>query len=162
MANAAPATVYLETSVISYLAARPSRDLLVAAHQEVSHRWWEERRKAYELYVSQLVENEIRKGDPTEIENRAALIDGIASLEITEEAIALAESFVTGRAVPSKAEDDAVHIAIATIRGMDFLLTWNMSHMANATVRRRIDKLCESAGLVPPIICTPEELMEER
>lgn len=111
--------------------------------------------------MSQLVENEIRKGDSTEIEKRVALIDGIASLEITEEAIALAESFVIGRAVPSKAEDDAVHIATATIRGMDFLLTWNMSHMANATVRRRIDKLCENAGLVPPIICMPEELMEE-
>lgn len=162
MPNESLPTVYLETSVISYLTARPSRDLLVAAHQQVTHRWWDERRDDFQLYISQVVDNEIRKGDPNEIEKRLALVSGIDSIEITIEAADLAKILLDQRAMPAKAEDDAVHVALATLRGIDYLTTWNMKHLANATVRRRIDKLCERFGYVPPAICTPEELFGVR
>ena len=154
-------TVYLETSVISYLAARPSRDLIIAAHQEVTHRWWENRRQEYQLFISQLVDNEIRRGDSREVEKRVTLIAELASIELTEEAADLAELFLTHRALPQNAADDAVHIALATIRGIEFLATWNLKHMANAAIRRRIDMICENFGLVPPVICTPEEFLGE-
>jgi predicted nucleic acid-binding protein len=162
MPNEPLPTLYLETTVISYQVARPSRDLVIAAHQECTHRWWEVRRTEYQLFISRLVENEIRKGDPAEVEKRIALIAGLASLEITEDVAELAESFLIQRALPRNAADDAVHIALATTRGIDYLVTWNLKHMANARIRRKIDIICESLGFVPPVICTPEELLGEK
>jgi predicted nucleic acid-binding protein len=154
-------TLYLETSVISYLTSRPSRDLVTAAHQQITHRWWDTRRGNFRLYVSQLVENEIRNGDSNEAAKRVALIEDIESIEITEKVGMLAERFLTDKILPRKAEDDAVHIALATVRGVDFLATWNMRHMANAIIRRGIEHVCHENGFVPPVICTPEELLGE-
>jgi hypothetical protein len=154
--------VYVETTVISYLTARPSRDLIVAGHQQITHDWWDSRRGAYDLCVSQLVFQEAGDGDPQAAQERLAVLSMIAQLEIEDTAISLAEELVRAGALPRKAENDALHIAIAAIHRVPYLLTWNCRHMANATMRSQIERVCERTGLKAPIICTPEEMMEEK
>jgi hypothetical protein len=152
--------VYLETSVISYLAARPSRDLLVAGHQQVTQDWWAQRHR-FELFVSDAVLQEASRGDPVAAQARLALLDDLGILAPQPAALALARSFLTEVALPQKAAIDAVHIALAAVHGMDFLLTWNCTHIANAERRPQIETLCWKAGHRPPIICTPLELLSE-
>lgn len=151
-------TVYLETSVISYLAARPSRDLIVAAHQQISQEWWEAR-PAWALSISSLVIAESRAGDPGAAQRRLALLDGIPLLHLNDAAIDLAEHLLNQLALPARAKDDALHIAVATVHGMDYLLTWNCAHIANARQRPHIEAVCLTLGYRPPVICTPEELL---
>jgi hypothetical protein len=150
--------VYIETSVVSYLTAKPSRDLIVAAHQQLTLHWWDSQRQHYELFISQTVIEEARAGDTEAAAKRMAALKGIPLLDIPDAAIELADKLVKGRAVPKKAAQDALHIAIACINGMDYLLTWNCKHIANATMRGKIDRVCRDAGYAPPTICTPEEL----
>ena len=154
------AAIYIETSLVSYLATRPSRDIIVAAHQQLTSDWWDNHRHHYDLFISQVVLDEARAGDKQEAAKRLAAIQDLPLLEINEDAIQLAESLVQSNAVPKKAAQDALHIAIACINGMDYLLTWNCKHIANAKMRSKIDKVCRGAGYAPPIICTPEELEE--
>lgn len=154
-------TIYLETSVISYLAARPSRDLIVAGHQQITGEWWETRQQ-WQLYVSALVINEAGFGDVDAAARRLALIDGIPSLAVNDAAVDLAQRLLTGAALPTKAKEDALHIAVAAVNGMDYLLTWNCAHIANASRRSLITILCEAAGFRTPVICTPEELLGDR
>ncbi len=151
--------VYIETTVVSYLTARPSRDLVVAAHQEVTREWWEERRSGFELYVSQLVIQEAAAGHPEAARRRLDELAGVPSLALREEAVALARRLIDRGAVPSQAAADALHIALATVHGMDYLLTWNCRHIANAEIRQAVASVCELHGYEPPVICTPEELM---
>ena len=151
-------TIYIETSVVSYLAARPSRDLVVAAHQQLTINWWDTHSKDYELFISQVVLEEARAGNPEAAAKRMAALEGIPLLDIPDAAIQLADRLVKTRAVPKKAGQDALHIAIACVNGMDYLLTWNCKHIANAKMRSKIEKVCREAGYVPPTICTPEEL----
>jgi hypothetical protein len=153
-------TVYIETTIPSYLAARPSRDLIRAAHQQLTREWWEDRRSQFELYVSQVVVQEASGGDPTAAAERLDLLKGIAIVEFTEDARFLGQELLQRIPLPAKAILDAYHVAIAVLSGMDFLLTWNCKHIANATLRRRIDSLCHTYGYVPPLICTPQELLE--
>jgi len=153
--------VYLETSVISYLTARPSRDLIMAAHQQVTQEWWENQRSKFELFVSQLVLQEADGGDKEAAKRRASYLGGIAQIQITDAVIALAQAFLQENALPAKARADAVHIAAAAVHGVDYLLTLNLKHIANAVIRHKIDTVCRESGYEPPIICTPEELMEE-
>jgi hypothetical protein len=155
-----PQRIYIETTFVSYLTARPSRDLIVAAHQQLSHDWWDHCRKAYELCISQLVLQEAGDGDPQAAQERLNFLATMSLLEITEEAVALAEQLVRTGALPEKAENDALHIAIAATHSIPYLLTWNCRHMANATIRRQIETICVGKGYKAPIICTPEELME--
>jgi hypothetical protein len=135
--------VYLETTIISYLTSRPSRDIITAAHQQSTQEWWDSRREKFEVFVSQIVIQEAGEGDDDAIARRLDAIENIAQIE-----------------VPEKAAADALHIAIATVQGMDYLLTWNLKHIANATIRNTIADACRQRGYEPPIICTPEELME--
>ena len=153
-------SIYLETSLVSYLVAPPSRDLIVAAHQQLTVDWWQGQRGGYDLFISQVVVEEVRAGDPQLAARRVAIIDGIAMLQISESAIQLADNLVKCHAVPQKAAQDALHIAIACANGMSYLLTWNCKHIANARMRGAIDMVCRQSGYVPPIICTPEELEE--
>jgi hypothetical protein len=151
--------VYLETTVVSYLTALPSRDLVLAAHEQLTNEWWQGRGR-FDLFVSEAVLQEAAGGDSAAATRRIVALQGIPVLAVTEAAASLARDLVAGHAVPAKAAVDAVHIAVAAVNGMDFLLTWNCAHIANAATRAMIDRVCRAAGVVPPVICTPEELME--
>jgi len=155
-----PQRVYIETTFVSYLTARPSRDLIIAGHQAITHDWWDHCRQDYELCVSQLVVQEAGDGDPEAAQERLVVLAKMTMLEITEEAVALAEELVRAGALPTKAGNDALHIAIAAVHRVPYLMTWNCRHMANATLRAPIDAACASKGFKAPIIGTPEEMME--
>lgn len=154
------ATVYLETTIPSYLAARPSRDLITAAHQQLTLEWWQNRRAVFRLYISELVLEEAALGDRDMAQRRLDHLAGIPSLEITAPAQALAQSLLSSGLLPAKAAADALHVAIAAANGMDYLLTWNIRHLANAGIRRGIEEVCRRVGWAAPVLCTPEELME--
>lgn len=150
--------VYIETSVISYLTARPSKTIVGAAHQQITLSWWEQRFE-YELLVSRSVWQECAAGDPDAARNRLAALEGMAVLAVTEDMIRLAEALISERIIPAKATEDALHIAIATLHRVDFLLTWNCRHIANPVIQENIAAFLEQQGLFLPIICTPEELL---
>lgn len=152
--------VYIETTVVSYLTGWPSRDLIVAAHQQITREWWQGRSR-FDLYVSQIVIREAGGGDPEPAALRLKALEGIQVLELSSEALSLAKQLITEGPLPEKAELDALHIGIAVVNGMDYLLTWNCTHIANAAMRHMIEAVCRSMGYEPPVICTPEELMEE-
>lgn len=154
-------TVYLETSIIGYLTSRPSRDLITAANQQQTREWWVEQRKRFDLYVSEAVVAECSAGDPQAAQERLDAVDGIPILDVTDDAEQLADLLVSGIPLPQRAEVDALHIAIATVNGMDYLLTWNCAHIANAALQARIEVICRSAGFEPPTICTPQQLWEQ-
>jgi hypothetical protein len=153
--------LYLETSIISYLTGLPSRDLVTAARQQVTREWWQSKRGGFELYVSEFVLTEARSGDQQAATLRMAALEGIPVVGLTDNAAKLAESIVERGILPSKAAVDALHIAAAVSGGMDYLLTWNFKHLANAALRASIDTMCRAHGYEPCIICTPEELLEE-
>jgi hypothetical protein len=150
-------TVYVETTVPSYLTAWASRDLVRAAHQQITQEWWL-RRTDFELYSSRLVVVECQAGDAQAAADRLKAIAGIPLLEQSDDAAQLAEALVRGVPLPAKAVSDALHIAIAAVHGIQYLLTWNCTHIANVTLRARIEAVCRAAGYEPPLICTPEEL----
>lgn len=154
-------TIYVETSIISYLAARPSRDLITAAHQQVTHAWWQERRSEFDLYISRVVIDEAAAGDPEAARRRAGLLAELPLLDIAPDAAELAAALSERVPLPPRAAADAAHIAIAAYHGIDFLLTWNSAHIANAELRPRIEEVCRQRGFRPPVLCTPDELMGE-
>ena len=153
--------VYVETSVISYLTSRMSRDLIVAGHQQITQEWWSNRHGKFELFVSQPVLEEASVGDQEAAQQRLSVLVDLPLLEITETALTLAKDLVRLGPLPQKAEVDALHIGIAVTNRVDYLLTWNCKHLANAALRRRIERVCRARGYDPIIICTPEELLEE-
>jgi len=153
--------VYIETTIVSYLAARPSRDLITAAHQQVTQEWWENRRTDFDLFVSQLVIQEASAGDEQAVQRRLQVLEGFPLLELNEQAVVLARMLIDEGTLSPQAAGDALHIAIATVHGMDYLLTWNLKHLANATIRNAITVACRARDYEPPVICTPEELLEE-
>jgi hypothetical protein len=150
--------LYLETTIPSYLTAWPSRDLIRAAHQQITREWWEHRRAEYVLYISQVVVRECQGGDPIAAEKRMEAIRDLPLLEETTEALSIAESLVDDVPLPKQAAVDALHIGISAVHGMDYLLTWNCTHIANASLRFRIEEICRENGHEPPIICTPDDL----
>ena len=152
--------VYIETTIPSYLAAWPSRDLVRAAHQQITQEWWSLRGN-FELYTSRLVVLECQAGDPKAAADRMTAMSGIPLLEQTDEVASLAEALLRDVPLPEKAAADAVHIATAAVHGIDYLLTWNCTHIANVTFRPQIEMVCREAGYEPPLICTPEELRGE-
>ena len=152
--------VYIETSIVSYLMARPSRDVVIAGHQEVTRQWWENRSSQFELVISELVEQEAGKGDPDASAARLTALRRAQVLSISDAAIALGERLVSAGPIPRESVADALHISVAAVNGSDFLLTWNCTHIANAAHRSEIEALVEDAGFGCPVICTPEELME--
>jgi predicted nucleic acid-binding protein len=135
--------------------------LLVAAHQQASHDWWREQRAAFDCYVSQIVLDEISAGDAEAAEARIRLIEGLPVLGATEPAERLTEAILADGAIPARAVRDAAHIAVAAAHGIDYLLTWNCKHLANAQIMRKVSAVCEVQGFRMPLICTPEELMGE-
>ena len=152
--------VYVETTIISYLAARPSRDLIVAGHQQITHEWWQISRHNFAVVSSQLVAREAGAGDPEAADARLAFLAGLTLLEITEEALTLAQRLLQAKAIPQDFPEDALHVAVAVVNGIEYLLTWNYKHLANAGMRSKIEATCRELGYEAVIICTPEELME--
>jgi hypothetical protein len=154
--------VYIETSVISYLVARRNqRDLLVAANQELTREWWETRRQNFDLYASAVVIAEAGRGDQTFAAARLAIAREFALVEVSGAAISLAQALLHAGGLPETANEDALHIAIASTGGMDYLLTWNCKHMANGSIIPRVNAVVRRHGYEPPLIYTPQELMED-
>lgn len=151
--------VYIETTIPSYLTARRSRDLVIAGNQALTQDWWNDRRDAFDLYISQFVLDEAGVGDKDAVYRRLEVLADIMELKITEEAVGLTEKLLCDGVVPPKAATDAAHIAVAAVNQMDYLLTWNCKHIANAEIIMKIYHKCEAAGYVCPVICTPAELM---
>ena len=152
--------IYVETTIPSYLAAWPSRDLVTAAHQQITHLWWRQQRENYNLFISQIVIDEASSGDPDAAKRRLEILEDFPLLDISSETSNFARALLKLVPLPQKAAADALHIAIAVANGMDFLLTWNCTHIANAVLRTKIEKVCRLKGYDPVIICTPEELLE--
>src|SRR5436305_15160377 len=154
--------VYIETTVVSYLTARPSRDVVIAGHQQVTHEWWNTRSTNYELCVSQLVLDEAGAGDAQAAQERLLVLQPMLVLETTTEALRLAKELLQAGVLPVKAANDALHIAVAASKAIPYLLTWNCRHLANAVMRPVIERVCRAKGFPAPIICTPEELLEAK
>jgi hypothetical protein len=152
-------SIYLETTIISYLVSRPSRDLVVAAHQQITHEWWSRRRPQFECYVSQVVMDEAQAGDDEAAERRIEAVADLPVLAATPEAEDLTRAIMEAGALPKQAVRDAAHIAVASVNNMDYLLTWNCRHLANAQIIRVVSRICTARGCSMPTICTPEELM---
>jgi predicted nucleic acid-binding protein len=158
--NGVPRSAYIETSVVSYLVARRNqRDLIVAAHQELTHEWWESRRHEFTLFSSAIVIEEALRGDEVFARARMALIDEMHLANVTPAARELAARLLLEAGLPAKANADALHIAVCAANGIDYLLTWNCTHLANAVMMPRVNRICRAAGFEPPYICTPQELM---
>ncbi len=155
------AKVYLETSLVSYLTSNPSRDIVVASRQQITQIWWDTQRTRFTLYISPFVIQEASDGDPNAVKKRLSIIRHFPLLEVNEEILALAHNLLNDKAVPEKSTGDALHLAIAAFYRMDYLLTWNYKHLANAEKRYLITRTIQSNGYSSPIICTPDELMGE-
>lgn len=152
-------TVYIETSVVSYLTARPTADLLAAAWQKVTLDWWETQRSRFDLYTSEVTIQEAGRGDPEARARRLAALANVPLLPITESVAPLATALVRGHALPAKAANDALHVAVAAVHRVDYLLTWNYRHLDNAETKPAIRDACAQHGHAAPEICTPWELM---
>ena len=151
-------SVYLETTVPSYLAAKPSRDLIVAAHQQITREWWQDARDRFELFISEAVVAEMRMGDPDAAARRLQLVRDLPRLELNDDVRSLVQLYDEKLGLPTQARVDVLHIAFAVGYGMDYLLTWNCNHIANGEVVRRLQKLNREIDHASPIILTPEEL----
>ncbi|MFN0198602.1 MAG: type II toxin-antitoxin system VapC family toxin [Planctomycetaceae bacterium] len=151
-------TVYIETSIIGYLTARSRDAVIFQARQELTRNWWNTRRHRYQLVTSQLVVDEVGAGDPTAAAERLALLDQIPLLDYSHSEIGpLAQELIQAHLLPKKARSDAEHVAVATVHGIEYILTWNCKHIANADTLPGIYRLLNERGYVPPLIVTPEE-----
>lgn len=154
-----PPRIYLESTIPSYLVARPSRDIVLRGQQEATRRWWEREKEAGNWYVSPFVDMEIARGDAEVARKRMAAVAGLPRLVAGDDVKMLAAAILSSGLIPAAAETDASHIAIAAVHGMDILLTWNCAHIHNTAIIRRIEGICARAGQVCPLICSPLDLL---
>jgi len=152
--------LYLETTIPSYLTAWPSRDLIVAAHQQLTKEWWRTRRNAFEICISQFVADEAGAGNADAARERLDVLKPLPLLDVTESVLQLASALLQAGVIPDKAARDAAHIAVSAVHGVEYLMTWNCAHIANAMIIKRVQAICVQNGFSCPVICTPEELME--
>ena len=152
-------TLYIETSILGYLTARSTKNLILAANIEVTKDWWKYRRSAFTMYISQAVLNEVAQGDTEIAVQRMELVRGVPLLELNQAVRDLASQFLTRSNLPPKADIDAIHIAAATVHGLDYLLTWNCKHIANAQIQGKLAEISFDFGYELPILCTPYELL---
>lgn len=153
-------TAYIETTVISYRVARPSRDLIIAAHQQITHEWWEIALPQFEGFISPIVLEEISRGAPDAAQLRLDSVSSFQLLEVSREVRNLADSYFSAIEIPQKARADSYHLAVAAWHGMDFVVSWNCTHIVSGRVKRIIEEINSANGIRTPIVCTPEELME--
>jgi len=154
-------TIYIETSIVSYLTALPARDLLAAAWQNATSSWWQTQRQRFELFTSQLVIDEAGQGHPQAAQRRLQSLADIPHLSMPDPVIDLATALLDEGALPENATDDALHVAVSAYHGVDYLLTWNCRHIDNAEMKPRMRSVCAVHGYACPEICTPLELMGE-
>lgn len=153
-------SLYVETTVVSYLVGWLSRnDLQVAAHQELTRRWWSARRAGFDLFGSSVVVDEASDGDPALAALRLQFLREVTLLRVTDQAHDLKAELLRRTQIPAKAENDALHIAIAAVHGMELLVTWNCKHIANAVTLPLVYEVCRESGYEPPLVCTPLELL---
>ncbi|NJM48664.1 MAG: type II toxin-antitoxin system VapC family toxin [Alkalinema sp. RU_4_3] len=152
-------SVYIETSILGYLTARPSRNLILVANAEVTREWWDKRRSEFDLYTSQAVLQEVAQGDSEIATQRLEILQGFPLLDLNQAVFDLAEQFMARSNLPAKADVDSVHIAASTVHGMDYLLTWNCKHIANPRIQRKLAEISLDLGYELPILCTPYELL---
>jgi hypothetical protein len=153
------ASVYVETTIPSYLAARPSRNLLVAADQQVTHQWWDTAKDRYDLYVSDAVIAEILAGDPDFATARLGIVRGLSRLEIPNEVDVLAAFYDRALGLTGAPANDLIHVAAAVHYEIDYLVTWNCAHIANGAVIRKLVQVNQERRLWIPTIVTPQELL---
>jgi len=151
--------LYIETSIISYLAARPSKDVIVAGQQASTARWWKERRRDYEIFISKLVWQEVRRGNAEAVARRLKFARPLRWLQVTSDVVRLTQALVGRKALPPNAADDATHIALGAVYEMEFLLTWNFTHINNAATEELVRIVCRQHGFHCPVICTPDQLL---
>jgi predicted nucleic acid-binding protein len=152
--------IYIETTVVSYFTARPSRDIIVAGHQETTRDLWPNLTAKYATYISAIVYEEAGKGDPDQAQMRLSAIEAFPMIDIDDDARFLAEKIIAGRGIPADYPEDALHVAVAAVNGMDVVVTWNFAHLNNPFTRRAIRRIVELEGYVCPEICSPQELIE--
>ncbi len=153
-------SVYIETTIISYLTAQPSKDEMIANHQRITAEWWANVRPQVECFVSPLVIGEASRGDAVYAQKRLEAIADFVRLDVNEEIDALADKYFEGLQIPEKAQVDAVHLAIAVWHKVDYVLSWNCKHLASARVQKRLQQINMRLKVHVPVVCTPEELME--
>jgi len=153
-------TVYVETTVIGHLVGRILADPVVAGRQAATRNWWPIATANYRLFASRLVVDECGAGDSVIAAERLAVVDSLEFLTASALADELAKQLISGHAIPKSEPRDAAHISLAAVNGIEYLVTWNFKHIANATTRDAIESICRSTGYEPPIICTPDELSE--
>jgi hypothetical protein len=154
-------SVYIETTIPSFVVGGISPVLATASRQAVTRQWWEDQRDEYRLHISPLVEQELSEGDATFAYQRLALVAGLARLATTAEVLQLADDFFAYLHLPQQAAPDALHLAFASHYAVDYLLTWNLKHLANGQVRRALERLHDAKGVFIPTICTPDELLDQ-
>jgi predicted nucleic acid-binding protein len=153
--------LYLETTVVSYLVARPSRDLLIAGHQAATRELWPRLSTVYETFVSALVFAEAGRGDAAQARMRRTAMAPFRMLDVDDESRRLAEKIVAGKGVPEEFPEDALHLAIAALHGMDAIVTWNFAHLNNPFTRLVVRQIVIGEGYRCPEICSPDELLED-
>jgi len=153
-------SVYIETTIISYLTAKPSRDLIIAAHQQITSDWWTDVRPQVDCYVSPFLIDEASRGDAIYAQKRLDEIVDFTVLEVNEEIEDLAQEYFAALQIPEKAKIDAFHLAVAAWHKMDYVLSWNCKHIASGRVQKTLQEINLRLGVHTPIVCTPEELME--
>jgi hypothetical protein len=153
-------TVYIETTIVSYLTCRPSKEIIRRSHEMITGNWWSKHRSAFECYTSDFVIDEASRGDKDAAAKRLEVLDGLPKLPVNDDALALAQRVVLAIALPQRARLDAAHVAMAAVHNMDFLLTWNCTHLANGVLAAKIERACETAGFRSPRILTPELLVK--
>jgi hypothetical protein len=153
-------SVYLETTIPSYLAAYPSRDLIFAAHQQITHEWWRDAPQRFDLYISEAVLDEIRRGDPDAAARRLAFVDKLPVLELNDDVRALVHLYDQKLGLRGRARADLPHFAFAVAFETDYLVTWNCAHIANGEIVRRLREVNEELNRFTPLIVTPEEILE--
>jgi len=152
--------VYIETSIVSYLTAKQSRDVIAVAHQQLTLEWWEKVCPQVECVISAFVTQEASRGDPKAAQKRLEVLSQLRVLELNDEISTLASKYFTALQIPESSKIDASHLAVAVWHKTDYMLTWNCRHIANGRVRKMIEDINLELGLKTPVICTPEELME--
>jgi predicted nucleic acid-binding protein len=156
----AKSTIYIESTVISYYAASRTRDLIMAAHQEITREWWESVLPGLDPYISQIIFDEISRGDTEAAQRRLVAVREFKVLEMTPDVTSLADMYFKALDIPGKARNDSFHLALAVYHGMDYLVSWNCTHISSGRVRNVVGRINDERGYQTPIICTPEELME--